>query len=148
MEIRMRQYVLLFSVFCLLLSSCSRSGTNQVKPNNAAETSPASSAPPLAPAIAPAPRRVPEPAPVAPKRAEPKRAAVKVEPPVRQAPAVTAAVTPAPEPNPLSVTVPVEPPVVLPPPPPPPPPPAPPVRAVDTRNVTIPAGTETSLRML
>ena len=137
----MRKYVLLFSVSCLFLSSCSGSeSSSQSRPDNASGTTPAVNTPAPAPVTAPAPS--PQPAAV-PERTEPKRVATKAPAPVPSRPPLAvspAPVPPAPEPNPVP-PAPVDAAAV-------PPAPAPPLRVVDTHNVTIPAGTEISVRMI
>ncbi len=137
----MRKYVLLFSV-CLFLSSCSGpQGSNQPKSDNTGNAAAAAPNPPATAPTAPAPVAVPQPA-AAPVRPEPKRAATKAPAPV--APPAPVAANPAPVPEPASA----QPAIVDAPAPPPPPPAVPPVRVVDTRNITIPAGTEISVRLI
>jgi hypothetical protein len=139
----MRKYVLLFSVSCLFLSSCSSSGnSNLSKPDNPSDPTPTVNALPPAsvPAPAPSPQRVVVPTQSGPKRVSPRAPAFVPPTP----PAVVNPEPPphVPEPAPATPT-PVEAAAV-----PPPLSPPPPVHVVDTHNVTIPAGTEISVRMI
>jgi hypothetical protein len=126
---------------CLLatLAACSAPSSNETKAAPEKTASDVQQAPPAAaPAAAPVPVAPAEPA-EKPHNIPKKTAAVaNVQPPVA-APQAAPPPPPAPEPAPAQAPVPVAP---------PPPPPPPPIAVIDTKDVTIPAGTAVTISMI